>query len=219
MGLSRWRRQILRGFHEWRKVNVKVNRGCTPGQMVWRIISSRGGEAYTAFVWSNKGRAAYKAQWGFIRAKADGRATIQAGHDALRRSANASWFKWLEGSAPFFWNWGVEYQRGLRDGQPHYITGAFPNFMQSQKRHKDPVKHELMRAKVVQVRKRGYILPGKVVGGTHYFCVDKGEDDIRMVYNGTSCGLNEVLWAPRFGLPTVKQTLRALLAACGLLSV
>jgi hypothetical protein len=33
-----------------------------------------------------------------------------------------------------------------------------------------------------------------------------------MVYNGTSCGLNDVLWAPRFGLPTVKQTLRALRA-------
>jgi hypothetical protein len=55
------------------------------------------------------------------------------------------------------------------------------------------------------------ILPGKVVGGTHYFCVDKGADDIRMVYNGTSCGLKDVLWAPRFGLPTSKQTLRALL--------
>jgi hypothetical protein len=52
---------------------------------------------------------------------------------------------------------------------------------------------------VVQVRKRGYILPGKVIGGTHYFCVDKGLDDIRMVYNGTSCGLNEVLWAPALG--------------------
>jgi hypothetical protein len=84
--------------------------------------------------------------------------------------------------------------------------------MQPQKGHKDPAKHEMMRAKVVQVRKQGYILPGKVVGGTHYFCVDnKGADDIRMVYNGTSCGLNDVLWAPRFGLPTVKQTLRALL--------
>jgi hypothetical protein len=84
---------------------VRVNRGCTPGQMVWRIISTRGNnKAYTAFAWSNKGRAAYKAQWGFIRSKADGRATIRAGHDALRRSANASWFKWLEGLAPFFWN-------------------------------------------------------------------------------------------------------------------
>jgi hypothetical protein len=83
--------------------------------------------------------------------------------------------------------------------------------MQPQKGHKDPAKHKLMREKVVQVRKRGYILPGKVVGGTHYFCVDKRADDIRMVYNGTSCGLNEVLWAPRFRLPTVNQTLRALL--------
>ncbi len=32
-----------------------------------------------------------------------------------------------------------------------------------------------------------------------------------MVFNGTSCRLNDVLWDPRFGLPTVKQTLRALL--------
>ena len=71
---------------------------------------------------------------------------IRAGHDALRRSANASWFEWLEGSAPFFWNWGVEYQRGLRDGQPHFITGPFPQFLQPQKGHKDPAKHELTDA-------------------------------------------------------------------------
>ncbi len=41
--------------------------------------------------------------------------------------------------------------------------------------------------------------------------MDKGADNIRMVFNGTSCGLNDVLWAPHFGLPTVKQVLRALL--------
>ena len=61
LGLSQWRRQLLRGFHEWRKINVRVTRGCTPGQMVRRVIRMRGNEAYTAFVWSNKGRAAYKA--------------------------------------------------------------------------------------------------------------------------------------------------------------
>ncbi len=66
-----------------------------------------------------------------------------------------------------------------------------------------------MRKKVVQVRKRGYISSGPVVSGTHYFFVPKGLDDICMVYNGTSCGLNYVLWAPRFDLPAVKQTLRA----------
>jgi hypothetical protein len=211
LGLARWRRQLLRGFHEWRKINVRVNRGCTPGQMIRCTIGMRGNEGCTAFAWSKKGQAAYRAQWLFIRSMSDGLAMVWAGHDALGRSANASWFKWLEGLAPFFWNGGAQYQRGLQDGQPHYFTGPFPSFMQPQKGHKDPAKHKLMQAKVVQVRKRGYILPGKVVEGTHYFCVDKGADDIRMVYNGMSCGLNNVLWAPCFGLPTVKQTLRALL--------
>ena len=103
------------------------------------------------------------------------------------------------------------YQRLIRDGQPHFTTGPFQPFLKPQRAHQDPVKQELMREKVVQVRKRGYILPGEITGGTQFFCVDKGVDDIRMVYNGTSCGLNEVLWAPRFGLPTVRQTLRALL--------
>jgi hypothetical protein len=211
LGLAQWRSQLLGGFHEWRKINVRVNRGCTPGQMIRRIIGMRGNKGCTAFPWSKKGQATYRAQWLFIRSTLDGLATVWVGHDALRRSANASWFEWLEGLAPFFWNWGVQYQRGLRDGQPHYVTGPFPQFMQPQKGHKDPAKHELVRAKLVQVCKQGYILPGKVVGGTHYFCVDKGADDIKMVYNGTSCGLNDVLWALLFGLPMVKQTLRALL--------
>ncbi len=113
----------------------------------------------------------------------DSLVTVRADHDALKRSTNASWFEWLEGLAPFFWNWGVQYQRGLQDGQLHYVTGPFPQFMQLQKGHKDPAKQELMQAKVVQVRKQGYILPGKVMGGTNYFCVDKGADNIRMVYN------------------------------------
>ena len=68
-----------------------------------------------------------------------------------------------------------------------------------------------MRRKILEVRKRDYIRPGQVTGGTHYFCVPKGPEDIRMVYNGTSCGLNDVLFAPRFGLPTVWHTLRAIL--------
>ena len=42
----------------------------------------------------------------------------------------------------------------------------------------------------------------------HYFSVPKGEDII-MVYNGTSRGINSSLWAPNFDLPTVKSTLHA----------
>lgn len=44
---------------------------------------------------------------------------------------------------------------------------------------------------------------------TRFFAVQKGEDDIRMVYNGTASGLNDVLWAPNFGLPTVDSAARA----------
>ena len=90
------------------------------------------------------------------------------------------------------------------------LTGPLTVFMKPQTQHWEAASHKLMRKKVVQVRKRGYISPGTVLSGMHYFLVPKSLDDIRMVCNGTSCGLNEVLWAPRFGLPMVKQTLRAL---------
>ena len=88
------------------------------------------------------------------------------------------------------------------------MTGSLEKpFMRGQTKAKDPLKHELMRAKVVQVRQQGYITPGHVTSRTHYFCVDKGSSDIRMVYNGTNCGLNECLHAPHYGLLLVKHTL------------
>jgi hypothetical protein len=91
------------------------------------------------------------------------------------------------------------------------MTGTFGTpLMRKQSKARDPHKHELMRAKVVQVRQQGYIKPGMVVSGTHYFCVDKGTSDIRMVYNGTSCGLKAQLYAPHCGLLLVKHTLQAL---------
>jgi hypothetical protein len=65
--------------------------------------------------------------------------------------------------------------------------------------------------KVVKVRKLDYITTGTVRSGTHFFCVPKGDSDIRLVYNGTGCGLNANVWAPRFGLPMVKNTLCSLL--------
>jgi hypothetical protein len=188
-----WRRQVLRGFLAWPGCNVRVTKGCSPGQMVRPLLSTKEGEGVPLFAWATKGRASYKAQWTFIHASPDGQATVRAGHDAIRRSAQASWFEWLEGSAPFFWNWSEAYQREVQDGQRHFLTAPLPVFLKPQKRHRDAASHELMHKKVVQVRKRGYISSRPVVSGTHYFSVPKGLDGIRMVYNGTSCGLNDVL--------------------------
>ena len=40
------------------------------------------------------------------------------------------------------------------------------------------------------------------------FFVKKGHDDIRLVYNGTSCELNAVMWAWWLSLPTITSYLR-----------
>eukprot|EP00956_Cyclotella_meneghiniana_P004556 scaffold5607_cov45-Cyclotella_meneghiniana.AAC.4 len=44
----------------------------------------------------------------------------------------------------------------------------------------------------------------------HYFYVAKGKKDIRMVYNGTASGVNDCLFYPHFGLPTINHVTRAL---------
>ena len=64
------------------------------------------------------------------------------------------------------------------------------------------------QGKVNMIRRLKYISPGLVKSEIEVFHVAKGEDDIRLVYNGTSCGLNAVLWAPWFAVPTVNTLLR-----------
>jgi hypothetical protein len=138
---------------------------------------------------NQQGGNAYHAQWSLLRGSEDGLASVEAGHNTMRWSANSSWFEWLEGSAPLFWNWPERYQREVMNGQPHFMTGKpGPPFLQAQFKHKDPAKHELMRAKVVMVRKLDYIRPGEVISGTNFFSVDTGETDIRMVYTGQAVG-------------------------------
>jgi hypothetical protein len=65
-----------------------------------------------------------------------------------------------------------------------------------------------MVQKLLKVKERRYFEKGLVTGLTSFFAVPKGEEDIRMVYDGTASGLNEALWAPWFTLPTVESHLR-----------
>ena len=43
---------------------------------------------------------------------------------------------------------------------------------------------------------------------TGFFAVPKGEDDIRIVYDASVCGLNDALWCPNCFLPTIDSVLR-----------
>ena len=68
---------------------------------------------------------------------------------------------------------------------------------------------DMMKEKLATVRHRGYFEGHcAILCLMHFFWVPKGADDIRMVYNGTSSGLNPCLWAPNFVLPTVETHLR-----------
>jgi hypothetical protein len=73
----------------------------------------------------------------------------------------------------------------------------------------DPKVKAKVSAKLDKVRARGYISPGVVESLTSFFAVPKGDDDIRLVYDGSVSGLNTSIWVPRFFLPTIRTPLRA----------
>ena len=98
-------------------------------------------------------------------------------------------------------------------GQPHFQIKEPPRFTVRQNRARTESEQAKMKEKVNKVRKRRYIESGPVKSLTHMFSVPKGMSDIRMVYNGTSCGLNDTLWAPHFSLPEWSRT------RCGVFSL
>ena len=66
------------------------------------------------------------------------------------------------------------------------------------------------------VRRKEYIAPGRTLSYIDFFAVPKTVDnqgnvtEIQMVYNGTSCGLNDCVWAPNFWMPTPHTAARQL---------
>jgi hypothetical protein len=166
------------------------------------------GEVTAKYQWRPRfGKRDYHTWWNqFWRYGAQDRAP---GKDAIYRASDSSWWEWDEGSAPFYWRWPPAYQDTIRDGLDIWFSGEKPRWRRAQRVEKDRDTLEKVVKKIAKVRKRKYIAPGHVWSLTDFFCVPKGDKDIRMVYNGTSSGLNDVLWVPSFPLPTVDTLLRS----------
>ena len=225
-GLRWWRRRLVSTYYRWRREHHPVEHSrLAHDKMVY--LECEGEEDYK-YVWTKQkrsglggGQARYKGAHSRLRSTEVGRATVEVALDALVRAAgpytwdhelkSSTWWEWVSGSTPFFWNWPERYQSDARDGQRHYLLGKFHYFKKPQKGPKEEKDGPLIRKKVTGVRKKGYIEMGTVLSLIHYFYVPKGLDDIRMVYNGTGCGLNDMLWAPHFGLPFVTHTIRSLM--------
>jgi hypothetical protein len=109
----------------------------------------------------------------------------------------------IMGHALFHWHWPKFYQEVIRDGLKVFFQAEPPKYKKSQRDISDPEVKTKVSAKLDKVRARGYISPGIVESLTAFFAVPKGEDDIRLVYNGSMSGLNSSLWVPCFFLPTI----------------
>ena len=126
-----------------------------------------------------------------------------AGEDCLNRVRMSSVWGWEGGSRPFFWRWPEEFQSVVLHGQVPWLSGKLKPYKVPQSIIDDEVLKRQVGEKLKDVSSKNYIEDGKVRSLMFFFAVPKGEKDIRMVYDGTKSGLNEVLWAPWFPLPTV----------------
>lgn len=179
----------------------------------WKKLVARN---FASWCWRTREEAKLKNE------EAD-REQIRSGAAALAFAAEATWWDWPKGSAPFFWNWPPAYQRLMSEGLPPRFTGEPPRCCKPQRLNKDPKVHDWEKNKVEKARRKSFIGPSRepIDSLMSFFSVPKvtvfheetGQEevlDIRMVYNGSSCGLNAVLWAPWFALPTGEQMTRTL---------
>ena len=136
--------------------------------------------------------------------------SVESGLAALSHSVDATWWEWDRGSAPFFWRYPLEWRSLTRDGLPPRFVGNPPSYTKTQKPPRDPEVRAKEKGKVSAVRDRNYVVPlADIKALLNFFSVSKGSSDIRMVYDGTASGLNEVLFAPWFALTTLEGMLRS----------
>ena len=149
-------------------------------------------------LWLEKERILHDAAWC--------NETRRAGVLACSKAWGASWWDWDRGSALFFWRWPRDYLEHARKGTHPWFTGTPPMLRERQPPYEEEETKAKVLKKVEKVVARRYIeivAEDRVSSLMYMFHVPKGETDIRMVYDGSRSGLNDVLWAPWFALPRV----------------
>ena len=83
-----------------------------------------------------------------------------------------------------------------------------PRITNTQRHIKDEAHRQKEIFKIGKAQRIDYITQGEVISLTHVFLVSKGDNEISMVYNDTSRGLNDDFWDPHLSLTTVINNLR-----------
>ena len=198
--LNWYKRRTMKRYFDWRLNGLE--RMKVDG--LSECVKTPDGAKYE---WTLGGLSKYK-QWHRSIHKGHAKES-EAALDAISRVANSTWWEWNDGSRCMHWLWPEWYRETIRDGLKVWFNKRPARWRQPQKGGKTPAEHEFMKKKLKKVRDLRYVAPGPVESLTSFFAVPKGEDDIRMVYDGTKSGLNDSIWVPSFPLPTVDTMLRA----------
>jgi hypothetical protein len=91
------------------------------------------------------------------------------------------------------------------------VSGELPRYKQPQRSERHASFQAKVSEKLEDIRRKAYIMGGRVNSLTTFFWVPKGEQDIRLVYDTTKSGLNQALWAPTFGMPTVENLVKGVM--------
>jgi hypothetical protein len=171
--------------------------------VVEKVQVTTPGEKEKVYHWAPLGRAVYCDWW----SERDARhfKDLKSARDVVEQSSRATWFEWTDGSTPVHWKWPTWYQQPVaRDGLPVWFKEAPKQWRCPQPPGRTADTHDKMKAKLSKVRDRRYIEGSSEVHSLiSFFAVPKGDEDVRMVYDGTKSGLNNCIWVPRFPLPTV----------------
>ena len=135
------------------------------------------------------------------------RIDLAIGMEGLTRVIQGSWWEWDYGSTLFFWRWPSEIRAAARDGVPAFIQSELPRYRRKQRPPDKEYMLIKMKEKLGKVTKRKYISKGVVRSLINCFAVEKGSDDIRLVYDGTKSKLNDAVFAPNFFLPFLDSVL------------
>ena len=133
------------------------------------------------------------------------------GTQSLKSYLGSDYFSWSNGSTLLFWRWHPNLRNISKLGFQPQISGILPT---NKRPARTPSKevYEKLYSKILKGINRSYLkfIPSwKVKNLIDYFAVPKA-DDIRMVQNGSSCGLNESVWSSNFWLPMASSMLRVL---------
>jgi hypothetical protein len=97
----------------------------------------------------------------------------------------------------------------MRDGTPLCLDLTLaPSYRRPQRAEKNPTIKDPVKEKLDKVLKRRYFEVCLVKSLTTFFGVPKGEDNMRVVYDGSLPGLNAALWCHWFILPKTNSHLR-----------